>query len=183
MNNPYRAPTADLSQVGAAGDSYQPRLFSTAGRIGRVRYLAYVLGVWVLVTLVAAPVILLLMVLLHSKSQQTAFLPAILSAVAMGLSFIVAKRRINDMNKSGWFALLLLIPFVNLAAGFWLLFCPGDKGANDFGPAPCGNSIGVTLACLGSIVVLALVFLLASSMAAKVANERLSENVPVPAPQ
>jgi uncharacterized membrane protein YhaH (DUF805 family) len=177
MNNPYRAPTADLSQVGAAGDFFQPRFFSTTGRLGRARYLAYLMGVWMLVTVVAVPVILLLMVLSNVSRTLTIFLPSILSISAMALSFIAAKRRINDMNKSGWFALLLLIPFVNFAVGFWLLFCPGDKGANNFGPAPCRNNIGVTLACFGGIAVLAIVFLLAS-MAAKVANEGLSGNAP-----
>jgi uncharacterized membrane protein YhaH (DUF805 family) len=177
MNNPYRAPTADLTQAGEDGATYQPRFFSAHGRLGRARYLAYVMGVWLLVMVVAVPVFVLIMILFASKSQLTAFLPAILAMAAMGLSFIAAKRRINDMNKSGWFALLLLIPFVNFAVGFWLLFCPGDKGANDFGPAPCRNSIGVTLACFGGIVVLPLVFLFAG-MLDKASKVGLSGNPP-----
>ncbi len=45
-------------------------------------------------------------------------------------------RRLHDMNKSGWYILLSLVPLMNILFGFWILFSSGDKEANEFGPAP-----------------------------------------------
>ena len=47
----------------------------------------------------------------------------------------VTVRRLHDVDKSGWFILLGLIPLV----GFYLLYLycqPGTAGANRFGPDP-----------------------------------------------
>ncbi|MGK0374938.1 MAG: hypothetical protein ACJA2E_001410 [Arenicella sp.] len=38
--NPYQAPASDLTQ-GNSNHPYQPTIFTTEGRIGRLRYLAY----------------------------------------------------------------------------------------------------------------------------------------------
>jgi uncharacterized membrane protein YhaH (DUF805 family) len=50
-------------------------------------------------------------------------------------SIAVLVRRLHDTNKSGWWALLSLVPFVNLIL---LVFCciDGTKGENRFGPDP-----------------------------------------------
>ncbi len=50
---------------------------------------------------------------------------------SVGLSI----RRLHDLNLSGWFFLICLIPFVGVIA-LLILFClPGDAKANNFGPA------------------------------------------------
>lgn len=64
-------------------------------------------------------------------------------------SLAVAVRRLHDQNKSGWYYLVSLIPFVG---GIWLLvlMCTeGDSGPNQYGPDPKNpntelNDIGVT---------------------------------------
>jgi uncharacterized membrane protein YhaH (DUF805 family) len=178
MINPYRAPGADLSHAGEGGETYQPRFFSANGRIGRARYLGYLMGAWALVTLTAIPLALLVMLLVKNNQRVAVFLPLLLSMAIMGLSFVLAKRRLNDMNKSGWFALLLLIPFVNLALGLWLLFGPGDKGENLYGPAPCGNSTGVVVACYGGLAALVLIVGF-TSLFNKLSNAGLSGNAPM----
>ncbi len=50
--------------------------------------------------------------------------------LAMGI------KRWHDRDKSGWFVLLGMIPIVNLYAYFSLLFLPGTRGLNRFGPDP-----------------------------------------------
>lgn len=175
MTNPYRAPTADLSQ---AGDAYQPRFFSANGRLGRVRYLGYLMGAWALVTLAMIPVALLVALLVTNNQRVFVFLPLALSIAFMGLSFVLAKRRLNDLNKSGWFALLLLVPIVNLALSLWLLFGPGDQGANHYGPAPCSNSTGVVVACFGGLAALVLIVGFAG-LFNKFSNVGLSGNAPM----
>ncbi|MEZ4791944.1 MAG: DUF805 domain-containing protein [Gelidibacter sp.] len=51
-------------------------------------------------------------------------------------SLAVAVRRLHDTNKSGWFYLIALIPFIG---SIWLLVLfvtEGDKGPNQYGPDP-----------------------------------------------
>jgi len=47
----------------------------------------------------------------------------------------VGVRRLHDTGKSGWFLLLVLIPFVNFYL-IYLLVLEGDQGPNVFGPDP-----------------------------------------------
>ena len=51
-------------------------------------------------------------------------------------SIAVAVRRLHDVNKSGWWYFIILIPLIG---AIWLLvlFCTeGDKGDNQYGPNP-----------------------------------------------
>lgn len=43
-------------------------------------------------------------------------------------------RRAHDTGKSGWIALLLFIPIVNLLPLYWLLIQDSDQGPNKYGP-------------------------------------------------
>lgn len=58
----------------------------------------------------------------------------------------VAVRRLHDVNKSGWFYFIILIPIIG-AIWLLILFCTeGTKGENNYGPDPKGgdsiNQIG-----------------------------------------
>jgi len=51
----------------------------------------------------------------------------------------VAVRRLHDVNKSGWFFFIILIPIIG---SIWLLvlfFSEGTKGKNNYGDDPKGN--------------------------------------------
>lgn len=63
--------------------------------------------------------------------------------VALSLSGIsLTIRRSHDLNKSGWFLLLLFIPIVNLYAIFKLWLSKGTEGPNRFGPDPLAPAKG-----------------------------------------
>ena len=47
----------------------------------------------------------------------------------------VSVRRLHDSGRSGWFALLLFVPLINLFC-IALLCLPGTPGSNRFGPVP-----------------------------------------------
>jgi uncharacterized membrane protein YhaH (DUF805 family) len=50
--------------------------------------------------------------------------------------FILKVKRLNDINYSGWWALILLIPVLGVLFGLALFVIQGTKGNNRFGPEP-----------------------------------------------
>ena len=111
--------------------SYTPSIFQLRGRIGRVRYLAYGFVFGILVLLASA------LVATVAGEAAATWLSA---AATAALGVLLGVRRLHDLGRSGWIALGMLVPFVNLAIGLWLLCAPGDAGANRFGPAPGPNT-------------------------------------------
>ncbi|MDH3635012.1 MAG: DUF805 domain-containing protein [Gammaproteobacteria bacterium] len=143
--NPYDAPDALLDT--GQEELYQPKIFSFNGRIGRMRYLAYGIGVNLLLMLVMVPL-----------AGATAFMggdpsSSMIGILGIGIFYVLtivisvmfAKRRLNDLNRSGWWFLLFIVPFVNLLLAIYLIFFPGTNGSNNFGPAPEANSVGVLI--------------------------------------
>lgn len=56
-------------------------------------------------------------------------------------AFCLYIKRFHDMDKSGWFSLLLIVPVVNMFVGlFWLGFVKGTDGANKYGEDPLSVS-------------------------------------------
>ena len=51
-------------------------------------------------------------------------------------SIAVQVRRFHDQDKSGWFVLLALIPFIGGLAVLVFMCLEGTKGSNRFGPDP-----------------------------------------------
>lgn len=45
-------------------------------------------------------------------------------------------RRLHDVNKSGWFLLISLVPFIGSIWLFVLSVTEGDRGSNQYGPDP-----------------------------------------------
>ncbi|MBL4673140.1 MAG: DUF805 domain-containing protein [Arenicella sp.] len=164
--NPYQAPASDVTQA-QSNRPYQPKIFTADGRIGRLRYLAYGL----IINLCFVPAALLILAIgaaTTGDSGQPSFIVWILAGIAyialIVFSFVLAKRRLNDLNQSGWLSLLLLIPLVNLGVILWLIFAPGKKEQNSYGPYPIKNPGGIValalilplIAILGIIAAIAL---------------------------
>jgi len=147
--NPYSAPDAALDTGQDA--LYQPKIFSFSGRIGRMRYLAYGIGLNCLLMAVMIPLGGVLGGASGVVGGEAAM--SMMGMVVIGIFYIAtivisvmfAKRRLNDLNRSGWWFLLFVIPIVNLLLAIYLVFFPGNDGANNFGPAPTENSIGVLI--------------------------------------
>nr|WP_267877632.1 DUF805 domain-containing protein [Massilia frigida] len=109
-----------------------------AGRIGRVRYMAYSL----------APVVLCLLVMLCMVCFQmdgAGNLRIALLLLTTGLLAVVASRRLRDIGLPWWLAGLLFVPLAGAPA--WLhglvfaalSLIPGKQLANRHGPPPCSN--------------------------------------------
>lgn len=56
--------------------------------------------------------------------------------VAIIFSLMIAVQRIHDIDKSGWWWLILLVPIVGFIFALILLFKRGTTGDNRFGPDP-----------------------------------------------
>jgi len=162
MNQPYQAPSADVSAANA-DESYQPKFFAASGRIGRMRYVVYAFGLTMLSYLAIAVVGGILAAIMGGFDSASAnsgatmllgFLAMVVMLFILVMTVIYAIRRLNDINASGWFVLLFLVPIVNLIMGLLLIFMPGTRGANKFGPRPVANSGGVKAA----FVVVAVLF-------------------------
>ncbi|SFU73166.1 Uncharacterized membrane protein YhaH, DUF805 family [Pseudoduganella namucuonensis] len=145
VSNPYLAPGAALSD--APGDTYQPRVFAWKGRLGRLRYLSYLCCAYLLsmVVLGLAGAALSVARRLPDPASWEMLLSIVFYIPVLGLSLAWAKRRFNDVNRSGWLVLLLVIPVVNFFVGLYLAFAGGSEGANDYGPPPAPNPVLVKI--------------------------------------
>ena|SRR5271166_6456323 len=56
----------------------------------------------------------------------------LLFLASLPVALLAAVRRSHDIGRSGWFALICLIPF----AAWYLVFKSGDPGVNKYGPSP-----------------------------------------------
>ena len=63
----------------------------------------------------------------------------------IAVALIMARRRLHDLDHSGWLALLLIVPLVNVFFGLYILFAAGTEGRNSYGPMPAKNSIALII--------------------------------------
>lgn len=111
--------------------------FDFNGRARRAHYWANV-GCWLAVVLVV--------LMIAGAASGSGVGPDGGLGVVLGLILIAAIplsaidaiamvfRRAHDTGKSGWIWLLLLIPFVNLLALYWLMIEDSHQGPNKYGP-------------------------------------------------
>ena len=57
----------------------------------------------------------------------------ILSILLVWILYATYVKRLHDLGRSGWYALVVLIPFFNLLFILYLGFAPGNTGANKYG--------------------------------------------------
>ncbi len=152
--NPYTAPKAKVAGAsdGAVGEI---RFFTSEGRIGRLRYLAYTTALNLLLGLVIIAMGALLGPQAESGLALAIMAIAYLAVLVMAVLFTI--QRSHDMDKSGWLALLMIVPLVN----FIFLLMSGTDGENRFGPKPPPNGKGVVLIAL-AFPILAIVGIVAA---------------------
>lgn len=142
--NPYSPPRAAVGNdvENGADTSFKLNLFSAAGRIGRVRYLTYSMGISLLVMVVGG--------ILAALISPYLF---VLAYIALFYAqFMLTIKRSHDFNTSGWLSLVLLVPIASLI----FVFIPGTDGANRFGnkTAPNGNAGVIAIALVVGIAVI-----------------------------
>jgi len=84
-------------------------------------------------------VVLAPLVIVHPMTIYTWWylgLVTLLVVVCTCTAVVLAARRLHDVGLSGWYALLLLVPVLNLPGLLLLVFVPGAPGPNRWGVAP-----------------------------------------------
>lgn len=115
---------------------FQPfrRMFDFRGRARRKEYWLFVL--LQLVVVVAA--LVLGFRLLPDENLDDGIVGLPLAYVAIfGLPTLAAQvRRLHDADKSGWWVVVSIIPYIGLGWILWLMVQPGSWGPNRFGDDP-----------------------------------------------
>lgn len=144
------------------------RFFDWHGRVSRMQFLAYS----TFNALIALMLVALLFVMIggfqgmvNASSEQLPM--SLLGASSVGVAVLfylqlaVSKRRFNDLNKTGWLALLMLVPGVNILVYLYLLAIEGTAGANYYGlPARPASQLKTVLMLLIPLLVMSLIGLL-----------------------
>ena len=139
--NPYQAPQSTVATYDK--EPYgQIKLFSLIGRLSRLQYFGYGIGINLLAGLLFG--LLIGVTIALSRQTDTTLLGPAINLVGYVLGCVViltlGVQRLHDINASGWWWLLMFIPVVNIIFGLVLLFTPGTPGANRYGYPPPPNS-------------------------------------------
>jgi uncharacterized membrane protein YhaH (DUF805 family) len=145
-SSPYRPPASDVQPPAVGGNDLSP-VYSPSGRFGRLSYIA-----WLVIVSIAGQLIAFLLggaePIQFPVDSAGAPVPGVMpeiSPFAMAVSLVAglitlvlgiifAIRRCHDIDVSGWWNLVLVIPLVNLFYGLFLTLKAGTEGPNRFGP-------------------------------------------------
>jgi uncharacterized membrane protein YhaH (DUF805 family) len=170
-HNPYQTPSASVTLPDLGGnDETSP--FSPAGRFGRLSYIAwgFLVGLTAQVIDLAAGGAALLTPAFDAAGQpippeiapETLAVVVIVGLVSLVIVVLFMIRRLHDIDASGWYALLVLVPLVNVLLILFLLLKSGTQGTNRFGPERITRTwekvvgiIGVVFMILGVIGIIA----------------------------
>jgi uncharacterized membrane protein YhaH (DUF805 family) len=134
--NPYQPPRAHVEDIDEGVGVQDLRMWSARGRIGRLRYLAWSTGAYLLFALIGGGISGAFSV----RSPAIGGVLFIAACVAYFAFFVlVSIQRAHDMDWSGWSILLMLIP---VAVLIWI-FRGGSERANGYGAPPPPNTWGV----------------------------------------
>lgn len=150
--SPYQPPRSAIMPT-PSGEFSEVKILSAQGRLGRVRYIGYSVGMGLLVNLMFALVGGLAAFLHRGDSEHpigvlTGGIIIVLGLAALVVSFLLTIQRLHDFNASGWWSVLIIAPLANLVLYLILLIMPGTQGPNRFGNPPPPNTLGVILLAL-----------------------------------
>ena len=146
--NPYRTPAAPVAD---GPEQYgEVKILSSAGRLGRVRYIGYSIGLTLLFYLAIA-----IGAGIGAAMEMQGIIIAVAAAAVIGMlivTVLLTIQRCHDFNMSGWLSLLLIVPLAPLL--FWII--PGTQGRNRFGYPPPPNTTGAVVLALILPIIFAL---------------------------
>ncbi len=143
-NNPYATPKSAITPLNTEKIDYnENKWYHFSGRIGRLKLLAY--GIWTFFITIAIAFIVstaLTFILPLGKALDIASIILAIIIYVPPIIFvwvIYPIRQLNDLGKTGWLVLMMLIPIVNVVFYLYLLFAKGDPKENKYGTPPLPN--------------------------------------------
>lgn len=172
MENPYATPSSDPT-LPDSGQIDNSNPFSPKGRFGRLSFLAWYMVVTIIsyIIMFAVGGAALFMeqdpnVMMEFFSSAGGMIYIFFTIASLIIIIIFIIRRLHDVNKSGWMALLMILPLINIFFLIYLLIAKGDTGANRFAgfrPTPTWERIlgyiGIGLFILSLIGILAAIII------------------------
>ena len=156
--SPYQPPRSSITPT-APTQFGELKILSARGRLGRVRYIGYSMGLMLLTYLTIAVLGGIAAALGGGDSLSSLSTDEpmgllmtggiiVLTLLSVVVSLLIAIQRLHDFNASGWWVLLMIVPFANAVLYLVLLIMPGTQGPNRFDHPPPPNSVGVILLAL-----------------------------------
>ena len=116
------------------------KLLSPKGRIGRMSFFSYSFVYGIVGGLLGG----ILGALIFVSQEAVTYIPLIITIVLLSIaalfviymSVCLCIRRCHDIGLSGWWAILVFIPYIDLLMGLFLIFKKGQQRDNIYGPMP-----------------------------------------------
>jgi len=113
------------------------KIFTPEGRLNRLRYLKYMIAL-ALISGISTFVLSSMMTFLTGDPNST---PVLMVTGAWALiagagNVMLIIRRLHDMGKSGWFALIVFVPVIGVIFSIAMFLIPGQVGWNEYGADP-----------------------------------------------
>lgn len=104
------------------------KLFSAEGRISRKDWIIWIVLVWIVFGIIA-----------WILGDRGTVFQAILAIIAGIAGIFMGIKRLHDLDKSGWFYLLGIIPIVSFFFAIYLIVWKGTEGNNQYGSPNSGS--------------------------------------------
>jgi uncharacterized membrane protein YhaH (DUF805 family) len=130
-----------------------PVFFHMSGRIGRLRMVVYTAGY----NMLFAALTVVVVTVLGGADGPTPLLAVVGAVGAVFVLLLPMWRRLHDLDRSGWWAVLMFVPLINLLLLLYLLLMPGNNDVNGHGAPPTSNSLAIK--CFAGLIILLTVVL------------------------
>ena len=112
-------------------------IFTTEGRLNRGKFFKY----YILITLMGATATFVTSCMATFLTGDPNSTPVLMVTGAWALiagagNVMLIIRRLHDMGKSGWFALIVFVPVIGVIFSIAMFLIPGQVGWNEYGADP-----------------------------------------------
>ena len=112
-------------------------IYSTEGRLNRLRYLKYMLALAVIAGVATFVTSSMGTFLTGDPNGALVMMITGIWAIVAGAGNIMLMiRRVHDLGKSGYFALIAFVPVIGVLFSIYLFCAPGQVGWNEYGADP-----------------------------------------------
>lgn len=129
LNLLFKDSSADKEAV------FKELFFTSKGRLNRKSYIYRSIFLSLVLSVIQA-VLTFASNTIGALELLFAVLLLVLGIFGVVASIMMLARRLHDLDKCGWWMLLLIVPLVNLFFCLYLLFFKGTEGPNEYGDDP-----------------------------------------------